>query len=90
MATLFPPIYERRYAQYPRRFNVEYHVDGRSKFPDSRGKCATLASAKSHAIRAIELGYCHTVRIFDHMTGQYLLTYKNSVHGIMRHPDYVK
>lgn len=90
MSTLFPPILERRYAQYPRRYGVEYHLDGRTKIPDARGRCITLASSKTRAIRAIELEYCHTVRIFDNMLGKYLLTYKRSEHGILRHEGYVK
>jgi hypothetical protein len=90
MSTLFPPILEKRYTDYPRRYTVEYHVDARTKQPDAKGRCITLASSRSHAIRAIDLGYCSIVRIFDHKIGQYLLTYKAAATGISRQDGYVR
>ena len=90
MSTLFPVPTEKRYADYPRRFLVEYHVDGRTKLPDGKGSCATLHSARKHAVASIDGGYCFVTRIFDRMIGQYLWTYKSSVNGIIRHEGYVK
>jgi hypothetical protein len=76
MSTLFPVPTEKRYAQYPRRYLVEYPVDGRTKRPDAKGSCATLHSARKHASNSIELGYCAIARIFDRKIGQYVFTYK--------------
>jgi hypothetical protein len=90
MSTLFPAITERRYADYPRQFSVEYHVDGRTKLPDGKGACSTMASSKAHATRAIILGYCSIVRIFDRRTGQYQFTFKAAAHGITVHDGYVR
>ena len=90
MPTLFPPILEKRYSAYPRRYLNEYHVDGRTRYPSAKGSCATLASARTHATKAIDLGYCTIVRVFDRMIGQYVFTYKSSVSGISRHEGYVK
>lgn len=90
MSTLFPVPYERRYTSHARRWLVEYHVDGRTKHPDAKGSCATLHSARKHAVNAIDLGYVHTARIFDRVTGQYKLTYKASVNGVLRHEGFVK
>lgn len=90
MSTLFPPILEKRYAQYPRRYLVEYHVDGREKMPSAKGSCATLASAKKHAVGNITLGYISVARIFDRKIGQYLQTCKKSTDGISIHAGYVR
>jgi hypothetical protein len=86
VSTLFPTITEKRYADYPRRYLNEYHVDSRTKMPDGKGSCATLVSARKHAVCAIDLGYCGIVRIFDRKIGQYLFTYKASG----RHEGYVR
>lgn len=90
MATIFPHNEEKRYAQYPRRYSNEYHVDGREKKPIAKGSCATLESARKQAVRACDMGYCATVRIFDRKIGQYLFTYKDSKTGVLRHEGYVK
>lgn len=90
MTTLWNYPVEKRYANYPRQFLCEYHVDSRLKKPITKGSCATLHSARNHAVAAIEHGFCTTVRIFDRRIGQYLFTYKKSVTGILRHEGYVK
>jgi hypothetical protein len=90
MATLFPAIYEKRYVNYPRRWLVEYHVDGRSRYPDAKGSCITKVSARAAAAKAIINGYVHTVRIFDRRNGQYECTLKKSDFGIREHLGYVK
>lgn len=91
MSTLFPPIFEKRYADYPRRWLNEYYVDGRrSTGPDAKGSCATLIGARRQAVRACDLGYCSAVRIFDRRGGQYVMTYKASVSGVTRHEGFVR
>lgn len=78
MSKFFSYASEQRYAQYPRRYSVEYHVDSRRKEPITKGACATLHSAKTNAGRAILNGFCTQVRIFDRKTGQYRLTFKGT------------
>jgi len=90
MGSLFPVITEKRYAQYPRRYLNEYHVDARTKKPTVKGSCATLDSARKQASNACDKGYCSVVRIFDRKTGQYMFTYKASANGVLRHEGYVK
>jgi hypothetical protein len=90
VSTLFPPILEQRYSDYARLYSVEYHVDSRTKLPDAKGACATLASAKAHAVRALALDYVKIVRIFDREIGQYLFTYKRNLNGISIHEGYTK
>ena len=88
--SLFPTITERRYTQCPRRYLNEYYLDSRRKLPDAKGSCTTLVSARTRATRACDQQYCSTVRIFDRLTGKYLLTYKQSVNGVLRHEGFVK
>lgn len=90
MASLFYTPKERRYADYPRRYLNEYHCDARKAEPTTKGPCATLFSARNHATRAIDHGFCTVVRIFDRKTGQYVMTYKGSAAGIARHEGYVR
>lgn len=92
MSKHFQKIEERRYADYPRRYLCEYFFDARWHWtkPQSKGPCATLHSAKSHAVRAIDVFGCSVVRIFDHMKGEYVRTYKKSAHGITIHEGFVK
>ena len=90
MSSLFYTPVERRYADYPRRWLNEYHVDGRRLLPDAKGSCGTQASARAHAVRAIDQGFCTTVRVFDRRSGQYAWTYKHSVNGVLRHEGYVR
>lgn len=97
MSTNFPVPTEKRYAQYPRRWGMEYHfiVGARRKKPDIKSACATLHNARKHAGNAVDLGYCNVVRIFDHMLGEYVHTYKattseDGVRRTARHPGYVK
>lgn len=92
MSSIFKPIIERRYADYPRRYLCEYHVFATNSImrPDSKGRCATLVSARHHAMNAIDDGFCAVVRIFDSKIGQYLFTYKASKSGIIKHEGCVK
>lgn len=90
MGTHFPAIYEKRYAQYPRRYGVEYHWHPTRTKPDSKGRCATLVSARKHATSAIEIWQCKVVRVFDNKLGEYVFTYKDSPNGIIRRDGYVK
>ena len=76
MSTFFPVPKERRYKDYPRRYGMEYFLDSRRTEPNVKSACATLFSARRHAADACDGGYCTTVRIFDHRTGQYVNTYK--------------
>lgn len=87
---LYPASTEKRYADYPRRWLVEYHCDARSKEPTTTGSCAELSSARTRASRAVDQGFCTVVRIFDRKGGQYLYTYKPSSNGTIRHDHYVK
>ena len=87
---LYPAITERRYADYPRRWLVEYHVDGREKLPTTKGRCATLTNARTNAARACDQGFCAVVRIFDSKTGQYHLTYKGRGEETVRVAGYAK
>lgn len=75
MSTLFPVPTERRYAQYKRRYLNEYTWDSRSKKAQAKGSCATLHSARKHAVNACDIWLCTTVRIFDRKTGQYVVIY---------------
>jgi hypothetical protein len=86
---LYPAAQEKRYANYPRRWLVEYHCD-RRKEPTTRGACAELQSARTRASRAVDQGFCSVVRIFDRKSGQYAFTYKPSVDGTIRREGYVK
>lgn len=90
MSTLFPVATEKRYANYPRRYLNEYHIDSRAKKPQAKGSCATLASARKQAVRACDQGFCTTVRVFDRMKGEYAFTYKASAVGVLRHEGYVR
>lgn len=92
MSKYFPVTEERRYAQFKRRYLNEYFFDSRRRIdsPNVSIGYATLASARQKATRAIDQFDCTTVRIFDRKTGQYVLTYKDSVHGILRHEGCVK
>jgi len=90
MSKFFTYIPERRYALYPRRYSVEYHVDGRRNEPTTKGACATLHSAKTNAGRAILNGFCSTVRIFDRKTGAYSLTFQGSNDSLCVTQGYVK
>lgn len=90
MKSIFRFDEERRYAAYPRRYLNEYHCDARTKTPDAKGSCATLASARRQAVRACDMGFCSAVRIFDRMVGQYVFTYKASINGVIRHEGYTK
>jgi exonuclease III len=90
MSSLFYTPTEKRYADYPRRWLNEYHIDSRHKTPQAKGSCGTLASARKQAARAVDQGFCTTVRIFDRRTGQYVFTYKAAVSGILRHEGYVR
>ena len=87
---LHPAITERRYADYPRRWLVEYHVDGREKLPTTKGRCATLSAARTNAARACDQGFCAVVRIFDSKIGQYHLTYKGRGDSLTRYEGNVK
>lgn len=90
MSGLFSYVPEKRYSQFPRRWLVEYHVDGRMKEPISKGSCTTLANARRNAVRACDQGFCATVRIFDRRNGQYQFTYKASAAGVSRQEGYVR
>lgn len=87
---LFPVITERRYSDYPRRYLNEYHMGNRHVEIAAKGSCATLASARKHAVNACDKGYCTVVRIFDRMKGEYVFTYKQSTAGVLRHEGYVR
>ncbi len=76
---------EKRYAQYPRRYLNEYYLDARTRVPQAKGSCATLSSARAHAVRAVEQGFCSKVVIFDRKIGQYVLGYKGSKIGVLRY-----
>lgn len=89
MSSIFYTPPEKRYADYPRRYLVEYHCDLR-KVPTTKGSCATLKSARTNAARACDQGFCVTVRIFDRKIGQYAFTYKASKNGTLRHEGYVR
>jgi hypothetical protein len=86
----FPTITERRYADYPRRYLNEYHFGNRTVVVGTKGSCATLVSARKQAVHACDMNFCSVVRIFDRMKGEYVYTYKQSVHGALRHDGYVK
>ena len=90
MSKLFNYANEKRYAQYPRRYSVEYHVHARTKAPTAKGACATLHSAKTNAGKAILNGFCATVRIFDRRLGQYIMTLKGGNAGISVTAGYTK
>lgn len=80
---------EKRYAQFPRRYLVEYHVDGRSRAgassPDAKGACATLKSARNHATNSIDDGFCGAAFVFDRKIGQYIIGYKgNAKEGVRK------
>lgn len=90
MPSLFYTPPEKRYADYPRRYLVEYHVDARRLVPTAKGSCATLQSARTNATKACDQGFCTVVRIFDRKIGQYVFTYKASKHGTLRHEGYVR
>lgn len=90
MTSIFYTPTEKRYADFPRRYLVEYHVDGREKEPTTKGRCATLFSARKHAVAAIDGGFCSIVRIFDSKTGSYVYTYKGTAAGISRADNYVR
>ena len=75
MATKFAVPTERRYAQYKRRYLVEYTWDRRLKAPESKGSCATLHSARKHAVDACDIWLCTSAKIFDRKIGQYVMTY---------------
>jgi hypothetical protein len=90
MTSLFYTPTEKRYAAYPRRWLNEYHIDSRHSKPQVKGACGTLASARRQAVRAVDQGFCTTVRIFDRRTGQYAFTYKASTSGVLRHEGYVR
>ena len=87
MSTSFPIPKERRYADFPRRWLVEYHMHSTRTKPDTVGRCATLKSARSHATDAIDVWQYKLVRIFDSKIGQYVLTYKASPTGILRYKN---
>ena len=87
---LYPAATEKRYADYPRRWLVEYHCDARQKEPTTRGSCAELQSARTRASRAVDQAFCTVVRIFDRRIGQYTFTYKPSANGTIRHEGFVK
>lgn len=89
-SSLFPVITEKRYADYPRRYLNEYHFGNRHVEVGAKGSCATLASARKHAVNACDKGFCSVVRIFDRMKGEYLFTYKQSTTGVIRHEGYVR
>jgi len=89
MSLFYTPT-EKRYAQYPRRYLNEYWIDSRSRVPQAKGSCATLASARKQAVRACDQGFCSSVRIFDRMKGEYIFTYKASTNGVLRHEGYVR
>ena len=93
MATNFPKILERRYAQYPRRYSNEYTFDGRTRSVEKynfKSSCSTLVGAKTAAMKAIEHYGVGIVRIFDRLKGTYVNTYKRSADGITRHEGCVK
>lgn len=90
MSSIFYTPPEKRYADYPRRYLVEYHVDGRLVKPTTKGSCATLHSARTNASKACDQGFCTVVRIFDRRTGSYVFTYKASKTGTLRHEGYVR
>ena len=83
---------ERRYESHPRRYLNEYFWDSRRHHadPNAKGSCATYASAKAHATKAIDVFGATTVRIFDRMTGQYKRTYKAGKDGILIHEGFVR
>lgn len=87
---LYPSTKERRYANYPRRWLVEYHFDARRKAPASKGPCSSLHNARRNAARACDQEFCTVVRIFDRLKGEYTFTYKQSPTGARRYPGYVK
>lgn len=87
---IFHVIEEKRYTAFKRRYSNEYHCDGRRVKPDQTQRYATLQSARQRATHAIDMGFCTTVRIFDHKLGAYVYTYKASVSGSLRHPGYVR
>ncbi len=90
MSSIFYTPVEKRYALYPRRWLVEYHVDGRRSNPTTKGSCATLTSARRNAVRACDQGFCTLVRIFDRRGGAYAYTYKASAAGVSRAEGYVR
>jgi hypothetical protein len=91
MSKHFPAIVERRYAQHPRRYLNEYCWSRESwNKASAKGRIATLASAKKHAVAAIEVWGYTAVRIFDTMKGEYVKTYKRSSEGISIHEGMVK
>ncbi len=90
MSSLFYTPTEQRYADYPRRWLNEYHCDARRVKPTCKGACATLASARRQAVRAVDQGFCTAVRIFDRCSGQYVFTYKAGAAGVLRHEGYVR